>query len=169
MPNNLTIEQLRSQFYYNPVTGWFTNRTSRGRAKAGKRAGERAGAHAHSGYRRMSINYTRFYEHHLAWFYIFEEWPTEIDHIDGDPSNNAITNLRICNRSLNNCNRSQQPASQSGLRGAYLDPRNLQWFSKIQFGGQVKFLGNFNSAEEAHEAFEIAAKELHGDFYLDHS
>ena len=160
MSADLTIERLKELFHYDPETGWFTNRCSRGRAKAG----ERAGAHAHSGYSRIIIDYRKYYEHRLAWFYVHGEWPDEIDHIDGDTCNNAITNLRPCDRTENNCN-AQQQRGQSGLRGAYLDPRNLQWFSKIQFGGYAKFLGNYGSAEEAHKAYEAAARQLHGDFY----
>jgi len=141
--------------------GRFVNRISRGRAKAGERAGY---LDVH-GYRRLVIDYVKYYEHHLVWFYVHGEWPDEIDHIDGNSANNAPTNLRLCNRSQNNCN-SQRPTGESGLRGAYLDKRNLQWYSKIQFGGQVKFLGNFSSAEEAHLAFEVAAEKLHRDFYV---
>ena len=159
----LTLARLQELFNYDPVTGWFTNRSSRGRAKAGRRAG----AYAHYLYRRIIIDYKKYYEHHLAWFYVYGQWPNEVDHIDGNPSNNAITNLRLCDRSQNNCN-AKRPTGQSGLRGAYLDKRNLQWYSHIQHGGQVKFLGNFSSPEEAHEAFERAAKELHGEFYYEH-
>ena len=159
----LTQERLKELFDYDPATGWFTNRGSRGRAKGGARAG----AVAHASYRRIIIDYKKYYEHHLAWFYVHGEWPKEMDHADGDAGNNAIANLRLCNRTQNNCN-AQQETGQSGLRGAYLDKRNLQWYSKIQFGGQVRFLGNFSSAEEAHEAFTTAARELHGEFYNDH-
>jgi hypothetical protein len=164
MPNNLTIERLKELFHYDPETGWFTNLHSRGRAKAG----ERAGSVIHCGYRRIIIDYEKHYEHRLAWLYVYGEWPDEIDHLDGHCDNNAITNLRSCNRSQNNWN-AKRLTGQSGLRGAYLDERNLQWYSKIQIGGQQKFLGNFNSAEEAHQAFEAAARDSHGDFYYDPS
>lgn len=142
--------------------GWLCNRFSRGRAKAGERAGY---IDVH-GYRRVVIDYKKYYEHHLVWFYVHGEWPDEIDHIDGDRANNAPANLRLCNRSLNNCNRSQRPTGESGLRGAYLDKRSLKWYSHIQFGGQVKHLGTFGSAKEANQAFEVAAEQLHGDFYF---
>ena len=140
--------------------GTFTNRSSRGPAKAGCRAGF---MDVH-GYWRITIDGKKYYEHHLVWFWIHGEWPNEIDHEDGDRSNNIPTNLRKCNRSLNNCN-SQRPTGESGLRGAYLDKRSLQWYSKIQFGGQVIYLGAFATAMESHLAFEAAAERLHGEFY----
>lgn len=139
--------------------GWFYNRFSRGRAKEGERAGF---VDVH-GYRRITIDYVKYYEHHLVWYYVYGEWPIEIDHIDGDRSNNAPVNLRICTRSQNNYN-SLRPTGESGLRGAYLDKRNLQWYSKIQLDGQQVFLGNYPTAEEAHKAFMAAVETHHGEF-----
>lgn len=156
----LTYDRLVGLFTLN-WAGWFCNRTTRGPAKQGERAGSETG----HGYRRICIDGLRYYEHHLVWFYVHGEWVDELDHKDGDGCNNAPDNLRPCTRTENNFNRSQRHVGESGLRGAYLDKRNLQWYSKIQIGGQVKFLGNFNTAEEAHEAFEIAAEKLHGEFY----
>lgn len=139
--------------------GWFINRFSRGRAKAGERAGYKD---VH-GYRRIVIDYVKYYEHHLVWFYVHGEWPDELDHKDGDRSNNAPANLRLCTRTQN-CFNAKRETGQSGLKGAYLDKRTMNWYSHIQIGGQVKHLGMFNSAEEAHAAFMIAAEHLHGEF-----
>ena len=156
------IEQdlLKELFDYDPETGWFTNRYSRGRAKAG----EIAGAYTGHGYWRIIINYKKYYVHHLAWLYVYGEWPDEIDHIDGDRGNNAISNLRLATRSQNCFNRSKRYVGESGLRGAYLDKRTMQWYSKIQVGSQQVFLGTFNSSEEAHKAFMIAVEQYHGEF-----
>ena len=155
----LEQSELKTLFDYDPESGWFTNRYSRGRAKAGERAGSLTG----HGYRRIVIDYVKYYEHHLAWLYTYGEFPDELDHINCVPSDNRIVNLRPCTRSQNNFN-SLRPTGESGLRGAYLDKRTLQWYSKIQVGGQVKFLGDFNSPEEAHEAFMAAVELHHGDF-----
>lgn len=155
----LTYERLIEVFGLD-WAGWFYNRFSRGRAKGG----ERAGYQDVHGYRRICLDGVKYYEHHLVWFYVHGEWPDELDHIDGNRANNAPENLRLCTRTQNNCN-SQQATGRSGLRGAYLDSRSHKWFSKIQFGDVVTYLGSFDTAEEAHEAFEAAAKQLHGKFY----
>jgi hypothetical protein len=151
--------RLQELFNYDPETGWFTNRYSRGRAGIGERAGSPSG----HGYRKIVVDYDKFYEHQLAWLYIHGKFPGEIDHINGDGCDNRIANLRLCTRSENNFN-SLRPTGESGLRGAYLDKRNLKWYSQIQIGRQVKFLGMFDSAEEAHEAFMAAVENLHGNF-----
>lgn len=155
----LEQDLLLEMFDYDMDNGWFTNRYSRGRAFVGARAGSTSG----HGYRKITIGYNKYYEHHLAWLYVHGVWPDEIDHINGDRCDNRIANLRVCSRSENNFNR-QDGTGISGLKGAYLDPRNSQWFSKIQVGGQHKFLGNFNSPEEAHEAYLKAAEEFAGEF-----
>jgi hypothetical protein len=153
--------QLKEMFVYNPVTGWFTNRYSRGRAKCG----ERAGASTGHGYRRIIVDYIKHYEHHLAWLYIYGTYPNEIDHRDGNRSNNAIDNLRVCTR-LENARNSQRQAGESGLKGAYLDKRTTRWYSHIQLGGQVKHLGMFDTALEAHKAFMVVVDLHHGEFAL---
>jgi hypothetical protein len=159
----VTQERLKELFDYDPLTGWFTNRSSRGRAKVGERAGSPSG-HV-QGYRRLTVDYERLYEHQAAWLYVHNEWLDEIDHEDEDGSFNAIHNLRPCTRTLNNCNIQRRSIGESGLRGAYLDKRNLTWYSHIQFGGQYKFLGTFDSALQAHKAYEAEAERLHGEFY----
>lgn len=152
-------DRLLELFNYDPETGQFTNWCSRGRAKEGARAG----SPTRHGYRRIIVDYEKHYEHRLAWLYVYGYLPNELDHIDGDRSNNAITNLRECSRTENNFNR-EPYAGRSGLTGAYLDKRNLQWYSKIQVRGQIIWLGNFSSAEEAHEAYTSAVLKYAEEF-----
>jgi hypothetical protein len=139
--------------------GHFINRTSRGRAKEGERAGAATG----HGYRRIIIDYVKYYEHHLVWFYIHGVWPDELDHKDGDRSNNAPDNMRLCDRSQN-CFNAKRETGESGLKGAYLDKRTMNWYSHIQIGGQVIHLGMFVTAMEAHLAFMAAVERYHGEF-----
>lgn len=155
----LTQDRLKELFVYDSVTGFFKNRFSRGRASIGARAGSETG----HGYRRIIIDYQKYYEHRLAWLYIFGVMPEEIDHTDGNRSNNAIDNLRIATRSQNNWN-SDRAVGQSGLRGAYLDKRSNQWYSKVQIGGQVKHLGCYGSALEAHIVFVVMSTFHQGEF-----
>lgn len=155
----LTQERLKELFLYDPVIGFFTNRTSRGRAKEGNRAGSPTG----HGYRRIIIDYQKHYEHHLAFIYLTGKLPLEVDHKDGNRSNNSFANLRSVTRS-ENCFNAKRDTGTSGLKGAYLITGSTRWYSKIQLGGQVKFLGNFDTAREAHQAFMAAVTLYHGEF-----
>lgn len=155
----ITQARLKQLLDYDPITGWFINRMGRGPAQMGERAGSPSG----HGYRKISLDGSKYYEQHLAWLYVYGVWPDELDHRDRDRCFNAIDNLREATRTQNNFNREIATGS-SGLKGAYWNDRDQYWYSKIQIGGQVKWLGTHGSSEEAHIAFMAAAQQLHGEF-----
>lgn len=156
----LAYDRLVELFTLN-WAGWFCNRTTRGPAKQGERAGSETG----HGYRRIWVDGIRYYEHHLVWFYVHGVWVEELDHKDGDGCNNAPDNLRPCTRTQNRFNSETTPGI-SGLRGAYWNPRSRNWFSKIQVGGQTIWLGTYSTPEEAHEAYKVGADRIAGEFAL---
>ena len=47
-----------------------------------------------NGYRYSRIAQKKIYAHRAALALVTGEWPEEVDHINGDPSDNRITNLR---------------------------------------------------------------------------
>lgn len=149
-------DRLKELFDYDPTTGWFINRFSRGAAGKGSRAGSTSG----HGYRKLTVDYERIYEHQAVWLYVHGYVPTEIDHINGNGADNRLSNLRPCDRTQNNANSSKPHP----LRGAYYHTRMGVWYSKIQVHGKVIFLGNHATAEKAHKAFEAAHQKHHGEF-----
>lgn len=88
----------------------------------------------------------------------------EVDHADGDPLNNQRSNLRICTRSQNARNRQPNKGTVSGYKGVALQTRGKKWVSKIQADGRISYLGLFDDARDAAEAYDRAAVELHGEF-----
>lgn len=157
------LQRVTELFVYDPETGHFTNRSSRGRAKQGKRAGSPTG----HGYRRIIIDYVKHYEHHLAWLIVHGEVVKSLDHIDGNRSNNAIVNLRQASFQQN-CHNRVRERGISGLLGAYFDKRSGKWFSKIEVDGKSIWLGTHASAEQAAAAYEVAALRIHGEFAIHH-
>lgn len=151
----LTRKRLIQLFEYDSVTGVFTHKTTRGPANAGGVAGSPTG----HGYRKITIDYEKHYEHHLAWLYIHGEYPEMLDHADGNRSNNAISNLRVATRTQNRYNH-----KRSELTGAYFSKRTGKWFSQIQMGPNTRWLGTFNSAEAAANAYRTASIAAHGEF-----
>lgn len=90
---------------YNSDTGIFTW-IKKG---SGITQGMQAGTLHHSGYRYIEINGVPYSEHRLAWYYCFQEWPSEqLDHIDRNRSNNSIDNLREVSNRLNQLNTNRQ-------------------------------------------------------------
>jgi hypothetical protein len=106
--------------------------------------------------------------HRLAWIYMYG--PTiggaEIDHIDGNPANNAIANLRLATSRQQKQNKRAQSNNRSGLKGAYYHAchKGKKWRSQIKVGDVLIFLGYFHTAEEAHAAYGEAALDYFGEF-----
>ena len=87
-----------------------------------------------------------------------------IDHINGNKLDNRKSNLRICTASENARNRGKQRNNTSGYKGVCYDKARQKWKAEIKANGVRRMLGRFNTAEDAHQAYVNAAKELHGDF-----
>ena len=95
------------------------------------------------------------------------DWPeAEIDHIDGNPSNNAWSNLRAVNSQENNRNKRRPNTNKSGRIGVSWNERRRKWRARICVCGKRKYLGMFHELEDACHARQ-AAEILHG-FHPNH-
>ncbi len=147
---------------YEPDTGlFFWNIQGRQRCSLGSRAGTKS----EKRYVLIMID-GRFYRaHRLAWLYIFGRWPKSfIDHKDGNRSNNRISNLREATSNQNNANRSR-PRGRSGYRGVSWHSRAKRWQAQIRKNGTQQHIGLFTDPREAAEAYQRAAREIHGEFF----
>ena len=63
------------------------------------------------------------YYHHAVWLYNYGDLPEMLDHIDGDPTNNRISNLRAVTSRENNLNSVYQwkPNKYTGVPGVCMD------------------------------------------------
>lgn len=86
-----------------------------------------------------------------------KEW---IDHIDGNPLNNRRSNLRICDNRLNQANAKHHVDAKSPLKGTCFDKQKGKWKAY----SNRKHLGHFDTPEEAHEAYCLAALDEYGEF-----
>jgi hypothetical protein len=86
------------------------------------------------------------------------------DHASGDTLDNSRDNLRWATPSQQAANRGKQANNSSGYKGVCWDKRNNAWRAKIGFQGKQYFLGLFDSATKAHEAYVQAASKLQGRF-----
>lgn len=154
----LTKKQLHQLLAYNAKTGVFTWKVDR---KKLVKAGEIAGHRNKKGY--IDITVDGFYcpGHRLAWFYVHGAWPTnEIDHIDGNRSNNAIANLRDVSRTINQQNqkRARSNNKSSGVLGVSKD-RN-SWVARIRANGSMHS-SSHPTKELAAAAYLSAKRQLH--------
>src|SRR3954469_7645811 len=104
----ITLERLKQVAKYDHSTGEFIRRKTL----------MSMGSTRKDGYREIRIDYKSYLVHRLAWFYFYEQWPEGvIDHIDRNPSNNRIDNLRDVSISVNKMNSGNFAHNTSGSRG----------------------------------------------------
>ncbi|HIF5760533.1 TPA: HNH endonuclease [Raoultella ornithinolytica] len=157
------INIINENFSYNPETGVFIRIKSKTRPDS---IGKSAGYIAKEGYVVISLGRESYKAHRLAWLVTYGEWPDEdIDHVVRDKSNNKIVNLRKASRSMNCANVGLRSHNTSGYRGVSFNAQWGRWFAQIIVGGEKRFLGYFESAEKASEAYVLAAKEAFGEYF----
>lgn len=153
--SELTLERLRELLDYNPDTGFFRNRVTRG----GQFRGKIAGSADEFGYWYIAVDGTKYAAHRLAWFYVTGTWPAHgIDHKNRCPGDNRFENLREADQSHNNMNCKVRKTSRAKMKGVKIAGRKFQ--ARIR----QSYLGTFDTAEEAHAAYVKAAKDQFGDF-----
>lgn len=153
----LTQEYLKQILTYNIDTGVF-NWAKRRKVTPGSVAGCDS---AHR-YIRIKIDGKTYYAHRLAWLYVYGSLPEhEIDHINGNPKDNRIQNLRCVTSQQNKFNRRANKNSTSSFVGVHWCTRDKRYVSKITCNGKVKCLGYFINETDAYSAYLIAKKQLH--------
>ena len=89
------------------------------------------------------------------------------DHINGDPLDNRIDNLREVTRSLNMCNSRIYKTNKVGIKGVRWHKQNKRWEVQIRFNKKMQYRGYFKALEEAAKAVAQKRQELHGEFARD--
>jgi hypothetical protein len=89
---------------------------------------------------------------------------TVVDHKDGNPLNNRRSNLRFCTQRQNTYNRRLNTNSTSGYKGVHWHKRNRVWVAYLDHNKTRRHLGCFHSADLAARAYNIAARQCHGQF-----
>lgn len=145
--------------HYDADTGEFRWAVSR----RGCSAGSVAGTTSVYGYRVIKLGRKSFRAHRLAWYLAHGAWPEgEVDHINCDPMDNRLCNLRVVDRAGNSQNRRRAHRDSShGLLGATWNCQHKRWQSKIVARKVRHHLGYFDTAEAAHAAYMQAKQRLH--------
>lgn len=176
MPKPLpSPEMLRKLLRYDPETGklfWrerFPESFSDGghggkiaacRAWNTRYSGKEALGYIQSnGYKAGGIGGKKIKAHRAVWAVIYEEWPlADIDHINGDGTDNRESNLRDVSKRTNMMNKKMMSNNQSGIQGVYWHKAARKWAAFIGVNGKVEYLGIFTSKKDAVRARQDAEK-----------
>lgn len=133
----------------------------------GRRLG---GINKRNGYVYAAINGKRYLGHRLVWAFHHGDIPSgvEIDHVNRNPADNTIENLRLATRAQQLSNQGVHRNCISGLKGAHYSGEHRTgskvWHSQIIVNRKIIFLGHFDTPEEANKAYAAAADKYFGNF-----
>lgn len=102
-----------------------------------------------NGYQHGTIDSAYYLRHRIAWKMATGQEPEEIDHINGDRTDNRIANLRSGARTTNMRNRGVSSNNTSGATGVCLDQKSGHWYAQISFGDEVRTSHGFASFDDA--------------------
>lgn len=107
-------------------------------------------------YYRLTIKGYSLFSHRVIWFMETGNWPEEVDHINGDGTDNSWGNLREVSRKENHKNKKLYTVNSSGVSGVCFDKPTCKWRAYIQVLGKTKHLGRFINKEDAVTARRVA-------------
>lgn len=161
MLSNLTAADLRQILRYDPDTGeWIALTRRSSHRRAGETLPKRKGKR-----KQLRINGKAYLGYRLAWLYMLGEWPlVQIDHIDGDLTNDCWDNLRPATQTLNNANSKKFRSNTSGVKGVVWSKHRRKWIAQISKNGKYSNLGSFDKIEAASKTYQEAATKLFGEY-----
>ena len=139
---------------YNPETGALTwIKETSNRTAIGKEAGA-----TNKKRRYIRFDGRLYLAHRIAWFIYYGKDPgiKQVDHINGNPSDNRIDNLRLATSLQNSQN-------QKG-KGFYYRKDTGKWKAMIKHKGVSYNLGCYECPLMARLAYEDKKRELCGEF-----
>lgn len=155
----LTAQRLKELLDYEPETGVFSWKVSRRGVRPGRTGNVRP-----DGYIRIGIDGVSYLAHRLAWLYMTGAWPSiDVDHFDGNPSNNRFSNLRDVSQQTNlqNFRTATRRNRSSSLLGVSYHARDELWRARIHIDGKERNIGYYKTSEEAHAAYLEAKRKWH--------
>jgi hypothetical protein len=137
-------EELKDLLDYNPENGdlrWTKSINSMAQK------GDMAGTTDSYGYRVLQYNGSQYKVHRVVWFLHYGyQTGSHIDHIDGNPGNNIIKNLREADFNANNRNKKLDQRNKTGISGVRKRTERTSYEVTI---GKKNYIGSYEDFFEA--------------------
>jgi hypothetical protein len=171
----ISRRQILNLVEYHPETGVFIwrPRVAKGKEDPAKTAawntrfsGKPAGWVSFFGYLMLTMAGRKLYAHRVAVMIMTGRWPREdVDHVNGDRTDNRWANLRKASRSCNLQNSRIRSNNTSGVKGVSQRSDTGKWTARIHAPkGLYLSLGNFDTLEAAETAVRSVREKLHRKF-----
>ena len=157
----LESKALKENLRYDPETGhfWWT--------KPGgvrRKISEPAGHLDESKYVKINFNGSVYRAHRLAFLFMGQEVPKQVDHINGIRNDNRWCNLRASCHFTNSFNKGKQPSNTSGYKGVSWDSKSGKWLAQISVRNKKICLGRYDDLETAYEVYCKSADKYHKEY-----
>lgn len=166
------IEKIKEQISYNEKTGEFI-RIYHPKPHYQRYVGKQAGCISKSsGYIQLHVAGSLILAHRLAWYMMTNVDPAghQIDHINGNRTDNRFCNLRLATRAENQHNKALQKNNTSGVKGVSISQNrsgNCFWYASVKVGEELftkQFPFNDKGIKDA-ESWLVETRELaHGEY-----
>jgi hypothetical protein len=157
--STLTQEYIQSVFLYNKGNlYWKIDK------KSNKVKDKIAGSLHHTGYINVGLDKQIYLAHRLIFLYHHGYLPKIIDHIDGNPLNNKIENLREATNYENTINSRIKKGNKSGSKGVHWHKQAKKWQVTLKINGKQKSFGLYDDLELADLVSQEARDKYHGKF-----
>ena len=157
---NLTKDLLHEVFTYSDgKLFWKVNSGNRKNL-----INKEAGCFNKDGYVVICLKQKSYMAHKLIYAMFYGVTDVMIDHIDGNRCNNRIENLRQATYSQNLFNTKIYKNNKIGVKGISYVPKISKYVARCQTNGRSKYLGAFDSLNEAQEILKKYRLQSHGEY-----
>jgi hypothetical protein len=130
------------------------------RAKIGDIAGTLSG----NGYKYTTVNKKRYGIHRVIFMMHHGYMPPRVDHKDGNPLNNDISNLRAATHQQNITSQKLAVTNTSGFKNVHWHSDKNKWCVQLLINQKKKHIGYFEDVELADLVAQEARAKYHGEF-----
>ncbi|MFC2189642.1 HNH endonuclease [Enterobacter hormaechei] len=156
------VTLLKTHLAYYPDTGEFVwLRRSSPRAAAG----DIAGTEDARGYKKVMLRRKAYMLHRLAFVFMGQPVPDEIDHVNTIKGDNRWQNLRPCTRSQNTGNQNVRGDNQYGVKGLLRNKKSGSWYGQVVIARKTYRTPKLKSRNLAEYCLRELQRSLFGEFY----